>query len=110
MGKTIIQNFQKRFGNPPRITITSVPLSSQEKEFRDAKIFEIYKQLLTSLLKRPPTEKELLGLVNIEEAVKVATNPPSKNRGRMLCTCKVKGGGDGEIKSFEEMAYRGSNC
>lgn len=54
-------------------------LSPLEKKLHGAKIFEIYKQLLTSLLKRPPTEKELLGLVSIEEAAKAAANLSSKN-------------------------------
>ena len=79
MGQKADRNFQKRFGNPPRITITPVPLSPPEKRFHNEKIFEVYKQVLTSLLKRPPTEKELFGLVNIEKVAKAATNPSSKN-------------------------------
>ena len=79
MGQKADWNFQKRFGNPPRIIITPVPLSPPEKRFHNEKIFEIYKQVLTSLLKRPPTEKELFGLVNIEEVAKAANKSPSKN-------------------------------
>ena len=67
MGQRADRNFQKRFGNPPRITITPVPLSHLEKKFHSEKIFEAYKQVLTSLLKRPPTEKELFGFVDIEK-------------------------------------------
>ena len=74
MGNRITKNFQKRFGNPPRIKITPVSLRREDRKLHNERVFGAYKQVLTSLLKRPPTEAELLGFVDIEKEIKKASS------------------------------------
>ena len=70
MGKRIENNFKKRFGDPPRITVNfeQKHLDSTEREYRNKRICEAFVAVMTSVLGRKPTRKELLGEVLITEA------------------------------------------
>jgi len=62
-------HFHKRFGNPPRITLTFERTTDQALLREDAqRTFEAYSDILRSLLKREPTQDELFGNVLISEA------------------------------------------
>ena len=62
-------NFHKRFGNPPRITLTFERTTDQALLREDAqRTLEAYADILRALLKREPTQNELFGNVLIQEA------------------------------------------
>jgi hypothetical protein len=62
-------NFHKRFGNPPRITLTFERTTDQALLRDDAqRTLEAYTEILRSLLKREPTQDEIFGNVLIPEA------------------------------------------
>ena len=72
MGKRIMDNFKKRFGDPPNIEIVFAkkPLDSFEKRHRNKKIFDAYIAILRSILGREPTKAELAGWVDISKVKK----------------------------------------
>ena len=73
MGKRAMNNFKKRFGDPPRITVTFVKVTPEEVREDAKRTFSAYKDMLTSLIGRQLTLDELLGNVKIpeiEEAMK----------------------------------------
>lgn len=63
MSKRMQNNFNKRFGNPPRIEIEfeTKSLKPTEREYRNKKIVDAYKSLLTGILGREPTYDEFVG-------------------------------------------------
>ena len=66
MTKRIKKNFAKRFGDPPRISITPVSILPGERRYHSEKVIKAYEQLLSSILKRPVTKEELFGLKSLE--------------------------------------------
>jgi len=66
-GKRAINNFTKRFGNPPRIILTFEKVSPEEDREDAMRVFSAYKDMLTSLIGREPTHAELFGYVPIPE-------------------------------------------
>ncbi len=72
MGQRASKNFKKRFGDPPRITVSYLkkPLSAVEKNIQSTKIREVFTLILSEQLKRPPTEAELLGCVDLQKELK----------------------------------------
>ena len=73
MGKRAMNNFKKRFGDPPRITVTFVKGTPEEVREVSERTFSAYKDMLTSLLGRIPTNDELYGRVPIPEIHKKIT-------------------------------------
>ena len=71
MSKRIDDNFRKRFGDRIEIKYLDKPLEPTEQKIRNAKFREAYKLMLTEILKREPTEKELLGIVKIKPRMKL---------------------------------------
>ena len=72
MGKRAEANLKKRFGDPPRIIMKfdDKPLDGAERKYRNERIVDAVKGVLKSLLGRDPTEKELLGKIDISKALK----------------------------------------
>lgn len=69
-----VSNFHKRFGNPPRITLTFERTTDQALLREDAqRTFEAYSDILKSLLKREPTRDELFGNVLIPETAEMVS-------------------------------------
>jgi len=70
MTKRIKNNFEKRFGNPPRFNVIypSKPLEGSERVYRNKKIVEAVERVLTGILDRKPTKDELIGRKRIDEA------------------------------------------
>jgi hypothetical protein len=67
MGKRLSDNFRKRFGNSPRISIkyrTRKKLSLFESEHRNSLITTSYVKMLNGILGREPTQDEILGKVS----------------------------------------------
>jgi len=70
MGRTAQENFNRRFGNPPRITVRFVDIDSEpDRDYRYDKIFEAWVGCVRSLLGREPTEPEIFGTVSLEAVI-----------------------------------------
>ena len=69
MGERILKNFKKRFEGRITVTYQQKPLEPAEQKFRDERLVKAYTQVLTGILKREPTQEELLGLVDISVSI-----------------------------------------
>ena len=65
--KRIRKNFEKRFGNRFSIAYPDKPLSETEQHIRNKKIYKATKEVLTDILGRKPTERELLGFDDLSK-------------------------------------------
>lgn len=75
MGRSISDNFKRRFGDPARIKIqleTKKPSFSEESH-RSQKIAEASIDILRGVLGREPTHAEITGKVDISKVVKKRT-------------------------------------
>ena len=79
MGSRSKNNFEKRFGNPPRFNVVypSKPLKGSAQIDHDQKIVEAVEQVLTGILGRKPTRDELVGNKRINE-VKIKADVAGK--------------------------------
>lgn len=66
MGQRIRNNFNKRFGDRIRIVYTQ-KLSAAEKQLLNEKLCKAMMQVLSGILGREPTQRELLGLDDISQ-------------------------------------------
>jgi hypothetical protein len=66
MGKGARHNFDKRFGGRIRI-VYAQKSSTSEKQFQDGKLCKAIIKVLTGILGREPTQRELLGLEDISK-------------------------------------------
>ncbi len=69
MSQRILKNFQKRFGDRISVTYQKKSLEPAEQKFRDGRLVKAYTQVLAGILKREPTQEELLGLVDISISI-----------------------------------------
>ena len=67
MSQRMYNNFRKRFGDRIEMRYLEYPLEPTEQKIRNTRLREAYKLMLTEILKREPTKKELLGLLAIEQ-------------------------------------------
>ncbi len=65
MGTTVEQNFEKRFGDRIEIKFTVKPLEGEERKIYHTRLSEAFKAVMAAVLKRDPTQDELLGIVPI---------------------------------------------
>ena len=72
MRQDITKNFYKRFGDRIKVVYLDKPLEPTEQKIRNAKLREAYKLMLTEILKREPTQEELLGIVKIKPRIKLS--------------------------------------
>ena len=68
MPRTCKENFERRFGSPPRFIVRYENPQGEERATRLDDIFYGYKKILGSLLGRDPTEAELHGTELIKGA------------------------------------------
>lgn len=66
MGKGTRYNFSKRFGGRIRI-VYAQKLSASEKQLQDGKLCKAMIKVLSGILGREPTQRELLGLEDISK-------------------------------------------
>jgi len=66
MGERIRNNFDKRFGGRIRIVYTKKS-STSEKQLQYGKICEAIIKVLSSILGREPTQREILGIEDISQ-------------------------------------------
>ncbi len=79
MGKRAVNNFTKRFGDPPRIKLTFVKVGAEEAKEDAKKVFSAYKDMLIALIGREPTHAELFGhalIPEVNEAMRKSAEPP----------------------------------
>jgi DNA-directed RNA polymerase specialized sigma subunit len=71
-GRSMSDNFKKRFGDPARIKIQTETkkASFPEESYRSQKIAEASIDILRGVLGREPTQDEILGKVDISRAKK----------------------------------------
>jgi len=66
-GRSIKDNFKRRFGDPARIKIEYAKdkISPSEEAYRSEQISKAYAGVLKSVLGREPTQDEIIGKVDI---------------------------------------------
>ena len=64
MGQGTRSNFNKRFAGRIRMVYTQ-RLSAQEKQLRDGKLYKAIIKVLSGILGREPTQREILGIEDI---------------------------------------------
>lgn len=69
MGQTIKNNFNKRFGGRIRI-IYAQKVSVTEKQVINEKLCKAMVEVLTGILGREPTQRELLGIDDLAKAIR----------------------------------------
>ena len=69
MGQTIKNNFNKRFGGRIRI-VYAQKVSALEKQVINERLCKAMIEVLTGILGREPTQRELLGIDDLAKAVK----------------------------------------
>jgi hypothetical protein len=69
MGERIRNNFEKRFGGRIRI-VYSKKSSASERKIRCERLSQAMIQVLSGILGREPTQKELLGIDDISKKKK----------------------------------------
>ena len=66
MGQRVRNNFNKRFGGRIRI-VYSQKSSAAEKQLQDGKLCEAIIKVISGILGREPTQREILGLDDISQ-------------------------------------------
>jgi len=66
MGQRIRNNFNKRFGGRIRV-VYAQKLSVEEKQLQNEKLCKAMIQVLSGILGREPTQREVLGLDDISQ-------------------------------------------
>lgn len=69
MGQTIKNNFNKRFGGRIRI-VYAQKVSALERQVLNERLCKAMIEVLTGILGREPTQRELLGIDDLAKAVK----------------------------------------
>ena len=65
MRHSITRNFQKRFEGKIEVAYREKPLEPAEQQIQNTRLLKAFTQVLSSVLKREPTQEELLGIVDI---------------------------------------------
>lgn len=68
MGKPLINQFQKRFSGRISAVYAKYPGSLAAQKMQSEALAKAVTQVMAGILKREPTQEELLGLVNISQA------------------------------------------
>ncbi len=69
MGQRISNNFNKRFGDRIRV-VYSQNSSSLDKQLQNGSVCEAITKVISGILGREPTQKELLGIEDLAKAKK----------------------------------------
>ena len=65
MGKPVVSQFQKRFGDRITAVYADKPCTAIEQQVQGEALAKAITQVIAGILKREPTPDELLGLVDI---------------------------------------------
>jgi len=71
MGRSVSDNFKKRFGDPERIKVqySKDKVSPSEGSYRNEQLSKAYVDVLRGVLGREPTHDEIIGKVDISKKV-----------------------------------------
>jgi hypothetical protein len=67
MGKPLVNQFQKRFGDRITAVYADKPCTAIEQQVQGEALAKAITQVIAGILKREPTPEELLGLVDLSE-------------------------------------------
>jgi len=69
MGRSLSDNFKRRFGDPARIKVryATDKMTSSEDLYRSEQISKAYAGVLKGILGREPTQDEILGKVDVSK-------------------------------------------
>ena len=65
MGKPLVSQFQKRFRDRITVVYADKPRTAVEQQVHGETLAKAVTQVITGILKREPTQEELLGIVDI---------------------------------------------
>ena len=68
MGKPLVSQFQKRFGDRITAVYADKPRTAVEQQVQGETLAKAVTQVIAGILKREPTPEELLGLVDLSES------------------------------------------
>jgi len=68
MGKPLVSQFQKRFGDRITAVYANKTRTVVDQQVQGETLAKAVTQVIAGILKREPTQEELLGLVDISEA------------------------------------------
>ena len=68
MGKPLVSQFQKRFRDRITVVYADKPRTAVEQQVQGETLAKAVTQVIAGILKREPSQEELLGLVDISEA------------------------------------------
>jgi hypothetical protein len=68
MGKPLVSQFQKRFGDRITAVYADKPRTAVEQQEQGETLAKAVTQVIAGILKREPTQEELLGLVDLSES------------------------------------------
>jgi hypothetical protein len=74
MGRSVEDNFKKRFGDPMRVEVNyskEKPLPSSEESYQNKRLLKAYTEVLKGILGREPTQDEITGETNMRERWKI---------------------------------------
>ena len=66
MRQRMTKNFHKRFGDRVKTTYQDRPLKPTDQKIQNARILTAFTLVLSAILKREPTQEELLGITKID--------------------------------------------
>lgn len=102
MGRTAQENFSRRFGNPPRITVRFVNIEDEpDTDYIYQRIFEAWVCCCKALLGREPSEDEIFGRVSLEAVI---------NEERLKGTYRGCLNNAVEVKVGDKLRPGGHNC
>lgn len=67
MGKPLVSQFQKRFRDRITVVYANKPRTAVEQQVQGETLAKAVTQVITGILKREPTQEELLGIVDLSE-------------------------------------------
>lgn len=68
MGKPLVSQFQKRFRDRITVVYADKPRTVVEQQVQGETLAKAVTQVIAGILKREPTQEEVLGLVDISES------------------------------------------
>ncbi len=68
MGKPLVSQFQKRFGDRISVVYADKPRSAVDQQVHGEILAKAVAQVIAGILKREPTQEELFGIVDLSKS------------------------------------------
>lgn len=66
MGQRVTKNFERRFADKISVYFPEKVPEPVEQEIRNTKLVKAFTDVLSGILKREPTQEELLGIIEVK--------------------------------------------